>query len=292
MKKAIFCVVIVLVGIMTATACKKVPDPVDSGIDPFKRWDESSTIATPDDEKLNNDESPEPQIVEDPLAVLLVTEEFAKEKGLLCLYRDEKLYSLGPKYITSDGKYVLPTGFDDGKEHILNADLPEITIQEGDQIRDYGDKYLNVYKSTFLGYTICMFDHGDYGTFVMDDEIDPSSNGKPKVMSIQSRGIDITQFEIKDSSGNTMLNTRHLDRGCEYKITWYSGIDYNELSMIAEWKYYSIEETPSYNLEGALTQHGYALIDIRDLPSGTYHINGRDTLQNLSGEAAFPITIP
>ena len=288
MKKTVHMIIIILACVM-ATACVKQPEPpADTG--PWG-WDDSAytnpstVVVAPPDEQLNIDD---PEIVEeDPLAMLEVSEEFAKEKGLLCLYRNDKLYSLGPKYISEDGKYVLPTGFDDGKDYILNIDAPEIIIQEGDQIRDYGDEYVNVYKSAFTGYTIPMFNYGE-DIMIFDDEIDPTSNGAPK---LKAAGAGITQFGVKEND-SIVANDRHLENGKSYTVSWYSGMDYHEITMVANYRYYKIDSTPSYELKGTLSQSGYALIDIRDLPSGTYHINGRDLNTTIMGEETFPITIP
>lgn len=288
MKKTVHMIMIILACVMV-TACVKQPETVHTGPvwddDPVNTNPVSTTVSTPGEEQLNIDNPVEEK--EDPLAMLEVSEEFAKEEGLLCLYRNDKLYSLGPKYISEDGKYILPTGFDDGKDYILNIDASEIIIQEGDQIRDYGDEYVNVYKSTFTGYTIPMFNYGE-DIMIFDDEIDPTSNGVPK---LKAAGAGITQFGVKEND-SIVANNRHLENGKSYTVSWYSGMDYHEITMIANYRYYKIDSTPSYELKGTLSQSGYALIDIRDLPSGTYHINGRDLNTTIMGEEAFPITIP
>lgn len=293
MKKTIFGMIILIISCFMVTACKEKP-PVHTVTDPWG-WDDSAytnptpSVTTPDDgQQTVNIDNPEVQEKEDPLKMLEVSEDFAKEKKLLCLYRDDKLYSLGPRFISSDGKYVLPTGFDDGKDYVMNIDAPEIIIQEGDQIRDYGDEYVNVYKSTFTGYTIPMFEFND-GAVAFDDEVDPSSDGKPSVKGITG---DITQVEVKDLNGGVVNNYRYLENSKSYKVSWYSGMDYREITMTANWKYYKIDSTPSYKLKGAVGQSGYALIDIRDIPSGTYHLGVRDTNTTLTGEEVFPITIP
>lgn len=268
MKKKIFSLFLVVAMVMTATSCTNNNATAISSVDDTQPviLEEPSEIV--EIVEVESEIESESEVVEeDPLAVLEVSEEFAKANQLLCLYRDGKLYSLGPYIVRRDGESVRkmcaewPVNDD---RMISVAELSVVKInKKADELRHYGGTSCNVYNCEFIGNTICAFWNEMYSNYaVMDDEVSPDH---PLVLQADN-------FEVQGEGGNKLDDFSSLDLNKDYLVSWFEGMEYKEIIMKADWCMYSVEEEPFTTLDGQLTKNGYAVIDMEVLQPGVYHI--------------------
>ena len=293
MKKKLFGIISVLVVVaLLGVGCNGKTEAVGSVDDTQPVIIESEPVVSepvvsepePSEPVVSEPVVSEPENEGDPdLAVLEVTEEFARANKCLCLCRKGRFYSLGP-YITAEAnrEYFAGQKADDSRaivivdygETIVLDNIPDVVLQDGDEIRDYSDYALYDEKFTkidYCGYTVNVWQtpDGDIGYFEYVNQIAPT---------ILHHYDNISQPEIRDSDGN-VVDRGDMKKNQLYTFSWYQGIQYNEVEIYACSKLYS--DSPNnefYVLEKELTKEGYVIIDWSSLPSGTFYGKSTATL--------------
>ncbi len=220
------------------------------------------------------------------LVPLEVTEEWAKANQLVCLYRNGKLYSLGPYIpVESMKEWIIGQKVDNERaalfmvadfpsENTMGGDImvfgptPSIVLEEGDEIRDYGGAFhghLGVYE--YAGYTptVWLWDGSDY-IFFYDfyDSLEPL-----RIDSNVAKKIEIT-----DSNGNS-INLDEWPKGFEldeeYILSYYIGVDYYEYKLWSDSSVYI--RLRNENLDDSAfeyTKDGYRIVKLSSLEPGVY----------------------
>lgn len=207
------------------------------------------------------------------LAALEVTEDFAIANGLLCLYRKGKLYSLG-RYIPNQSTYDYQIGHtvDDYKSELMMlhprvdvdtvatyGDAPEVVLADGDELRVYGDYVGLLVPLEYIGYTIpVIWSNESVGFLEYFNHVRHTMIKKEYIKSI----------EIRDAGGDLISDNQYQKMDI-YTMSWYEGVEYNEVELWADCREYSYGED-RVNADLELTKEGYGLIKWADLPAGCY----------------------
>ncbi len=270
------------------------PDPNDP--ETWSSVDDTQPIIIEDDPivEVPVEEEPvvEEPVVEEPnnegdpaLAALEVTESFATANQLLCLYRNGHLYSLGPFIPHDNGmEYLIGRRVDDTKDIIADinlapgwtlatmGDVPSITLQEGDEIRDYYGYYGSFFEQDYKGYNISLWEQDDGSVLLVSDFGDPNP--------IKIESMDAKTMEIRDASGNLITDGQYTKYG-EYTVSWYHGVEYHEAKVWCDCKIYERVSEECVNLPSEHNKGGYLVLDWTILEPGLY--NG--------GRSLLPVTV-
>lgn len=278
MKKKLICMLLVICLAFVFSACSQQSSDQDyqddGSTDGVEGYDKS--------EGVDNDE-----------LELLAREPNDENRDNFFLLRDGKNYSLGtidkekgasvlPYLVGSGDRYgsyvgyslygdsqVSPVGaFDWGFFSYGNVPVP--VYKQGDKIVSYSTKgvpSLQLRKVDFYGYAIRLKSTSDK-YIVFDTAIGPVS-------------FPIDGTSIKNSSGEVVEDIFNLNEGDIYTISYYEGTQYKEITLPADSKCYAQEsgrlDDPEYEIEGTLTENGYAEYDINEVEPGFYRIiNGDD----------------
>ncbi len=280
MKKKIIGFFSVILCLVLVAGCHKT----NATSEPVLSVDDTQPVIieepTPEPVVVEPEPTPVPEPAEeknfdgDPkLACLEVTESFATANELLCLYRNGHLYSLG-KYIPYENSKNYGVGLvvDNSKSELLcyneeciyvMGDVPDIVLQEGDELRDYEGTAGLFFLVKEIGYTLPMFRNGSNYWIVQYLNYQP----------IQVQMSRIEQFSVVDAAGNeTDWQKKALPRNNVYTVSWFEGVTYNEYELDAYWRLYDTKHNreESVNLPRELKKEGYALLTWEGIPSGTY----------------------
>ena len=299
-KKTIASVIIVFSIALTLVGCGSLDKPLDN-------QEQASVVVDPGaySNIVNSEENKELVSENDPLAVLRVTEEFAKENGLLILKRNDKLYSLGDIYSENCKKYNLgwfffPTlnlnavnknavgpakvrhDLGDGL-YMTAGDFPEIILEDGDELLTYRDSdQIYVFSCEIVGYSPEIreidLDGGSYEIVNYEDKKEC-----PIVYKIENW----KEFSLIDKNGNVvttdldMIKLRNLKKGEEYKFHYIDGFDEYEWSVKADCTVYKAEDPLNFNIEPAYVLQGSIdtvnkcyTFDHSKMQSGLYSFGG------------------
>ncbi len=221
------------------------------------------------------------------LEPLEVTEEWAKANQLVCLYRNGKLYSLGPYIpVESMEKWIIGQKVDNERAALFMVKnfpgndftndvmefgpVPTIILEEGDEIRDYNGHVNQLIRYEYVGYTPTIWLINGYDNlyfYEFYNSLEP--------IEINSNNIDITNVEIKDSNGSS-INVRDWPTGFElneeYTLSYYIGVDYYEFKLWSDSSVYSqvawaLLDDSAYEY----TKEGYrSIVDFSSLEPGVY----------------------
>ena len=300
MKKKIFSVTVLLLFVLCvmlfAAGCTNNVSAIEPDPDDPETWssvDDPSPIIIDEDPIVEVPTDPEPTdpVVEpnnegDPaLAALEVTESFATANQLLCLYRNGKLYSLGPFIPRENGidnligrkvddtKYLIADiNLAPGWTLVTMGDVPSITLQEGDEIRDYYGYYSSFFEQDYKGYNISLWEQVDGSVLLVSDF------GNPNPIRIES--TDAKTMEVRDASGNLVTDGQYTKYG-EYTVSWYHGVEYHEAKVWCDCKTYERVSEECVNLPSEHNKGGYLVLDWTILEPGLY--NG--------GRSLLPVTV-
>lgn len=285
--KKLLSVILVLSFLFCLTACgeraSSINTPTSNPIGQNKT-EPPKTTQTPVTPKHNPTPTPQPP-EEDPLEGLLVDENYAKTHFSYSYYgvylrRNEKLYTLNAHAQNIRYKnYGSLRSFNGAPELRLYGmakdkffffsygDIPVPKFNaESDEIILFTNQskppkiYLE--KAEFIGYTIPLYDSLFYYTLFLEEN-----------RTIKLEKDQIQEFLIVDSSGNVIDDptVTPLKLNEIYTVSWFEGIYYQEVEVVAKNKLYSLcSET--YEIEPTLTKNGYAKIDVGSLPAGTYSL--------------------
>ena len=281
---AVICVLLIVVllfsacgeqaGAVTPPSNEPVTEDITAGTEGNQNENSVSEEATTPVETV-----PEPE--DDPLKGLLVSEDVAAQAGGIFLIRDGKYYSL-------DGSIPSKaTNFDYGRlvqsglllyttttreDMISFGDVPVPVLMDSDKIVMFstgGDvPQLPVMRMAFKGYTIPLIREGSViRMYNLDDHTENNY--------IERRKDKINNLSVCDSAENVVPDERDLERGMTYTISWFSGTQYEETTLVANCNYYVVEQGAEYKyLDGALTKNGYVEFDLSDFPAGLYSFDG------------------
>lgn len=283
--KKVFCVILVMAALLTLVACKKKTPTVSttpsvaSGGYVTSGPDEPRVTESRPTESPKWEEFPEVKLVpkqtpgvEDEYAGLEMSG-FDLERAGVYLLRNDKIYTIddlaevkekypGYGYFISPGRmeiYRLR-----GMEVVSHGDVPVLVLEESDKIVMCSPKgdvpILRLYTTVYEGYTLPV-----YGREYYDYSIHSS---KAWVGKYDAKSITIT-----DSEGNER-GVNGLDRGAEYTISWYIGTLYDETTLVADCRAYSLEGTTLTEIKGTLTKNGYVEFEIPELAAGYYCVSG------------------
>lgn len=147
------------------------------------------------------------------------------------------------------------------------GEVPVPVYEEGDKILVSSSKAIpnmQLRKVSFYGYAVRMALSGDHYS-VYDD----ATNG-------DHSGLTTSNTEVKDSSGNVVEDIYNLEEGETYTVTWSEGTKMHEITLPADSKCYVPERSrlddPEYDIEGNLSDDGFAEYDLSGVAPGTYKI--------------------
>lgn len=159
----------------------------------------------------------------------------------------------------------------DGRNGFFSVgDVPVPVLSSNDVIAWYSNDRvptLGLAKVEFYGYAVSLW-YGSYNGKYSFTIYDPE-NGE----MIPEDGI--TNFEVLDSSGNSIENYYNLNQNEPYTISWYEGTQHREYGLKASSKFY-VDCTnrkyisADYEIIGELTDDGYARYDLSGIPTGIY----------------------
>ena len=230
--------------------------------------------------QIENVEFDEAKETDNPLVVLEVSEDWARQHGGAYLRRGGTLYTLGSKIPSStadvygvgrfysskeDGNLYCGAGPDSTR--ISMGDIPVITLKEDDEVITYNDTWVTLFVSDFSGYSPRIIDP-EYGADALIILTGPYT----------SIGLDKTAedtFKVSDADGNLVKNYRDLAYGETYTVSWFEGTTYNELEITADCSYYKLTGSfkGDYTVSGELNKNGFATYDFSAIPAGLYCIN-------------------
>lgn len=241
-------------------------------------------------ESQNADDSSESS--SDTSAVVEDTSGLAKlrsEPASLQLLRDENNYSLSGNVECVDGIDYSSVGYYDYGDNTLHlyspvmidttdgkkgfftvGDVPVPILEKDDFVVWYSDATvptLGLAQVDFYGYGVGVESSEYDGKFTLNI-YNPETNEK-------THEEDVTNIEVKDSSGNTIDNYYNLQQGEPYTVSWYKGTQKKEQQVKATCKVYTDHTVrkhiaADYKIEGALTDNGYATYDLSGTPAGLY----------------------
>lgn len=231
---------------------------------------------------------------EDPLAVLRISEEYAREEEIVCLKRGDNFYSLGyetdrfPNYnylsgAVSKEKVDLYGTFSLEERRITEScgELPIPILESDDEVVYYSlsnvsEIGLRSVKS--IGFSICMNPQYDRKGIRVLDYYGKDVESPIKDI-IQFDSYDSSAIQIEDSDGNVVDDIMNLTYGEDYTVYWYEGTVYKELIMPAVCSCYEVTDDLEYYIPGELTKEGYATYDLSTVEPGIYLVDGGGLIQ-------------
>ena len=268
-KKIISCLIVsmmltVVVGCNSSAKKKWEPVSVETVVTEEESYSEKTSEVV----ESNSEVSSENSVNNDAIPLSEVTPEYAKEHHMVCLWRDGKLYSLGPSILRKEENSLVKVvgSFPVNKTQVLSAtELSAVHFNKAtDRIYNYNSQSLNVYHCKYVSDTIFLFWSDTYDDYIVMDDY------KPLVLQ------RVDSVDVKDSNGRTVADFTKLDLNKDYKVSWYQGMDYREITMKANWCLYNVDEKPFTTISGQMTKNSYAIVNLQSLPSGTYHIGMGD----------------
>ena len=263
------------------------PDPNDP--ETWSSVDDTQPIIIEDDPIVEVPTDPEPTgpVVEpnnegDPaLAALEVTESFATANQLLCLYRNGHLYSLGyyvpidnsmqynvGRYVDSSKSLLVDINLAPGWTLVTMGDVPSVTLQEGDEIRDYYGYFDSFFEQDYKGYGVSMWKQDDGSVLLIENF------GNPNPVKIEA--TDAKTMEVRDANGNLVTDDQYTKYG-EYTVSWYHGVEYHETKVWCDCKMYERVSEECVVLPSEHDKGGYLVLDWTILEPGIYN-GGRNLL--------------
>ena len=228
---------------------------------------------------------------EDPLAMLEVSEEWARNKKGRYLLRGDKYYSLiGILDTAKSQKYNVgwrngysggavgymsfkisnsPNASDFRPRYVGSLSIGDIsvpTLEKDDKIVSFGSTTLRLYRVQSDTYSVNVWDSD--GSMYLMTEDDYDVNKIPMITS-----VNIDTLTITDENGNAVEDIRDLEYEKKYIVSGFKGTDYVEKEMVADSSCYVVDREDSIELEGELDKSSYAVYDFSNIPSpGLYAI--------------------
>ena len=168
----------------------------------------------------------------------------------------------------------LYSGWNDGSA-VSMGDVPILTVNDSDTLIRY--------DQTFC--TLIPYD-GTPITSIRYSVIKPYSDVLlavfPEGKDMETYHVDhMQQAQIEDTTGRVcvadILNNppSNLERGKEYILSFFIGMDYYEFPSVADsWYYPSPRSGDMIELQGTLVKGGYVTFDLSNVPAGLYRLAG------------------
>lgn len=264
-----------------------------------------SSDAETESEYIESEQVEPVENFEDPLDCLRVTESFAKDNFIVCLYRNGNLYGLSKIanekcYEYNLGYSVMPGGATyyvgelvhyrsksvNGPYYMTAGNLPEIVLQEDDELRVYHDQdNIDVYAAEIVGYSPEM----EYkGSSIIYDYTGEKSS-PPQIRELS----EWKSFMLKDNDGNVITedinsfedsfveggNDIKYQKGKKYWISYIR--DFNEYNwpVTADCTVYKLN--CEYIFNGAAPEPTYELTGTIDTVDKCYKFNFSEVTSGL-----------
>ena len=270
--------IFILTAVFGAVSCNKpTVDPVDTG-------DTADTADTADTKDTADTEEPV-KWEEQDLSILEVDRADAgngmRPDLRFCLEREGKPYSIGRNasrmniyHYYNDPEWKL-----DYPNHLISnsslSDIPVPLYRTGEDkviawpIREDPDA-LELHKVSFTGYSISMF-------------LTTAKGGTHPYWKILGSGgtddsyeLDRNYFKVtvNDSEGNEVTELHDLEKDSVYTVFWYEDVRYYETRLKASCTHYDVDESAdTVVIDGVMTDEGYAVYDLSQVPAGLYMTN-------------------
>ena len=199
-----------------ANATGAPEDTIDESID-------ESTDVAEGTEVMEEPSETTPEVSNDPMDALLVTEDIARTYGGYYLFKNGNLYSLnrfisiekarqyniGWRWNETIGAVSYRARASNTGDMISMGDVPIATVEKGDEIRGYKSANIGLDKATFAGYSLIIFNSGNGALLYNDLEAEPTEIH------------DLSSMQIEDEDGNIIPteNMHDLDYRKTYKVT-------------------------------------------------------------------------
>lgn len=233
----------------------------------------------------------------DPYAVLVISEEYAKANKIPCLYRNNKLYSLaqipqenqeqfGEGYSKiyngggivdlTQGKYAF---FSIGESNgVVLADLPELVLEENDEIRIFGGYTLPLQEIEYTGYCPPIYEFAGTGGntgFLLYSIGSTDVYGIPKnicycKMSCNGNTL-IEEEDYYDFKSKIFDYEYEKGKLYEYSYIYVDSLKEDGFAWPAVCRKYKAG-TDSYLKGEIVSEGGYAVIKYSDISDGTYMV--------------------
>lgn len=283
MKKWFGLVLIFALVVVLCSACGKTD--VVTGDDVLEEEVEEEIV---EEEEIEEVVEEEPEVLgeneEDPLYILSTTWEIANERSGFFLIRGENLYTLNSSYKRNPNinypSGILRMSGIDPVFYIRNieqfgdrslGDIPIPLLENGDKIIAISRldiPVLRLYPVELGGYS-CLLNTTDKAVVLWNVWDKSDMTAIP---------LDVFDYaEVTDSEGNTYgvfeegRGINWLEKNQTYTLSWFEGTKRFEKKIVADsrvfyWDYLG----DYYEIEGSLTNNGYAEYDVSGVPAGIY----------------------
>ncbi len=196
---------------------------------------------------------------------LSIVDRFSWERGLTGNFGDRQYGSGGNAGIEI---YVEEMGY-----YVSLGDVPMASLKYSDDLISFGATVATLTEAEFRGYTIPIVSH-KIGAWDIERRVYANFDDGP--IKLSKSAWD--SLEVVGEDGRLIEDIRDIPYGEVCTVGWFEGVQYNEIRMTANCRYFEIiEEGARYDLDYTLSKESYASFDFSDVPAGTYLLTGGRT---------------